>query len=80
MEGAPAGAACFSAKLAAPLAAGDTASLTVTAVLAKAQVPYPKEISQTEGQLMLYKDNLYVLSPYAVSAQTTEVRQGGLKG
>ncbi|PNW75344.1 hypothetical protein CHLRE_12g523300v5 [Chlamydomonas reinhardtii] len=73
VEGAPAGAACFSAKLAAPLAAGDTASLTVTAVLAKAQVPYPKEISQTEGQLMLYKDNLYVLSPYAVSAQTTEV-------
>ncbi|KAG2453544.1 hypothetical protein HYH02_001763 [Chlamydomonas schloesseri] len=73
VEGAPAGAACFAAKLAAPLAAGDAASLAVSAVLAKAQAPHPKEISQTEGQLMLYKDNLYVLSPYAVSAQTTEV-------
>ncbi|KAG2439265.1 hypothetical protein HXX76_004626 [Chlamydomonas incerta] len=73
VEGAPAGAACFSAKLASPLAAGDTASLTVSAVLAKAQVPHPKEISQVDSQLMRYKDNLYVLSPYAVSAQTTEV-------
>ncbi|KXZ52725.1 hypothetical protein GPECTOR_8g119 [Gonium pectorale] len=71
VEGAPADAVCHSVKL--TLAAGDVATVTVNAVLAKAQVPFPAEVTQQDPQLMLYKDNVYVLSPYQVSAQTTEV-------
>ncbi len=71
--GAPSGVVCHSVKLGAPLAAGDVASLSVIAVLAKAQTPFPAEITQTDQQLMTYTDNVYVMSPYAVSAQTTEV-------
>ncbi|EFJ50952.1 hypothetical protein VOLCADRAFT_103748 [Volvox carteri f. nagariensis] len=70
---APAEVACYSVKLANPLPAGETVGLTVTAVLANAQMPYPAEITQTDTQLMLYKGNVYVLSPYSVSSQTTEV-------
>lgn len=73
VAGAPSGAVCHSVKLGAPLAAGEVASLSVSAVLAKAQTPFPAEITQTEQQLMTYTDNVYVMSPYAVSAQTTEV-------
>jgi oligosaccharyltransferase complex subunit alpha (ribophorin I) len=69
----PVGAACHSVKLASPLPKDGVASLTVTAVLAKAQKPLPEEITQNENQLMLFRDNVYILSPYAVSAQTTEV-------
>lgn len=75
VAGAPSGAVCHSVKLGAPLAAGEVASLSVSAVLAKAQTPFPAEITQTEQQLMTYTDNVYVMSPYAVSAQTTEVGQ-----
>lgn len=38
------------------------------------QSAYPLSVSQAEQQLMLYLDNLYVVSPYQVSTQTTEVR------
>lgn len=41
-----------------------------------AQVAYPAEVEQGEVQLMLYSDNMYVLSPYPVSQQTTEVGMG----
>ncbi|PNH06279.1 hypothetical protein TSOC_007366 [Tetrabaena socialis] len=71
--GAPAGVVCHSVKLAGPLPPTEVASVTVNAVLAKAQVAYPAELTQIESQLMLFKDNVYVLSPYSVSAQSTEV-------
>lgn len=74
VDGQPAGASCFSVALASPLPAGEVAALTVTAVLGTAQTAYPAEISQVEGQLMVYTDNLYVVSPYQVSTQITEVR------
>ncbi|GIL70757.1 hypothetical protein Vretimale_3842 [Volvox reticuliferus] len=73
VAGAPAEAACHSVNLANPLPAGETVGLTVTTVLAKAQIPHPAELGQHETQLMLYKGNVYVLSPYSVSSQTTEV-------
>lgn len=79
VAGAPAEAVCYTVKLANPLPAADSVSLTVTAVIAKAQIPYPAELSQQDMQLMLYKGNLYVMSPYTVSTQTTEV-SGGMPG
>ncbi|GFR43910.1 hypothetical protein Agub_g5044, partial [Astrephomene gubernaculifera] len=73
VAGAPPATVCHSAKLAKPLPAGELTSLTVSAVLAQAQTAHPAEVSQMDTQLMLFKDNVYVLSPYPVSAQTTEV-------
>lgn len=77
VPGAPAGATCHSVKLAAPLPASETVSLTLTAVAVKAQTAFPVEITQQESQLMVYLDNVYVVSPYAVSSQTTEVIAAG---
>lgn len=71
---APAGVSCFNVALSSAINAGDVRSLTASAVLATAQTAHPAEISQLENQLMIYTDNLYVVSPYQVSAQTTEVR------
>lgn len=65
---------CFSVALTSAINAGDVASLTVTAVLSTAQTAYPAEITQLDNQLMVYTDNVYVVSPYQVSAQMTEVR------
>ncbi|KAG2498961.1 hypothetical protein HYH03_003150 [Edaphochlamys debaryana] len=73
VAGQPAGSVCHTAKLAAPLPAGEVAAVTVTTVLAKAQTAFPAEQTQAEQQLMVYTDNVYVLSPYEVSQQFTEV-------
>lgn len=80
VPGAPAGATCYSVTLSAALPAGETISLALTAVAVKAQKAFPVEITQQESQLMVYLDNVYVVSPYAVSAQTTEVRGEGGRG
>lgn len=74
--GVPQGVSCWEATLAKALPKGDVATLESLAVLADAQQAYPAEIKQGEQQLMLYLDNLYTVSPYSVSAQTTEVRRG----
>ncbi len=70
---------CFATTLAKPLPAGDTAELDVTTVYTLIQTAYPATVQQGETQLMLYVDNLYVVSPYTVSAQVTEVG-GAVKG
>lgn len=70
--GAPDSATCWEVELAESLAAGSLATVESFAVYADVQVAYPAEISQGEQQLMVYNDNVYVLSPYQVSTQITE--------
>jgi oligosaccharyltransferase complex subunit alpha (ribophorin I) len=41
--------------------------------------PFPAEIGQTERQFVLYKDNHYVSSPYAVKTQKTTVKLASSK-
>lgn len=65
---------CFEAQLSEAVGSNSVGSIERTTVLADAQTAYPKEIQQAESQLMVYVDNMYVVSPYQVSAQTTEVR------
>jgi hypothetical protein len=73
--GAPAGVSCLAVALAKPLEAGGAVGLDVAVVYTLVQTAYPATLTQGETQLMVYTDNLYVVSPYTVSAQVTEVRR-----
>ncbi|MEW5299648.1 MAG: hypothetical protein WDW36_002642 [Sanguina aurantia] len=70
---APEGVSCVSVTLRTKLAAGESTTLISAVVFHSLQNALPAEISQGEAQLMLYLDNLYVLSPYTIVSQTTEV-------
>ena len=59
-------------ELKSALAAGAEAKIDVEVVLGKAVEMYPKEITQSEKQLVRFVGNHYVLSPYKVKAQTTK--------
>ena len=83
--GAPWEAECWEVGLAEPLAAAGTTTVESFVVYAEVQKPFPAEVEQGQPQLMLFVDNAYVLSPYQVSQQSTEVRgrvevSGGVKG
>lgn len=69
----PSEVSCVEVSLSTPLPAGETTTLETLSVYYNVQTAYPAEIRQADSQLMVYHDNLYVLSPYQVSAQTTEV-------
>lgn len=73
VDGAPSDAVCWSVVLKEAIPGGQTTQIDSTTVIADAQTAYPAEVSQGEQQLMLYYDNVYVVSPYTVSSQTTEV-------
>lgn len=72
-DGAPAGVGCFAAQLASPLAAGGSATLESVAVFTAVMRPNPSHVAQGEPQLVEYEDNLYVVSPYPVESQSTDV-------
>eukprot|EP00199_Chlamydomonas_sp_CCMP681_P000252 CAMPEP_0119107630 /NCGR_PEP_ID=MMETSP1180-20130426/11512_1 /TAXON_ID=3052 ORGANISM="Chlamydomonas cf sp, Strain CCMP681" /NCGR_SAMPLE_ID=MMETSP1180 /ASSEMBLY_ACC=CAM_ASM_000741 /LENGTH=603 /DNA_ID=CAMNT_0007093147 /DNA_START=8 /DNA_END=1819 /DNA_ORIENTATION=- len=74
LAGAPAEAVCWEVVLKEPVAAGQATTLELFTVYSGVQTAYPAQVSQGEQQLMLFIDNLYVLSPYQVSTQTTEVQ------
>lgn len=67
------GAYCVSVSLKDSVAAGDVGTVTATGFYVRAFTPFPAEVKQGEPQLMVYQDNLYAVSPYIVSSQTTEV-------
>lgn len=71
--GAPAGVACFSAAFATPLGRDATAELTALASFVGTQKPNPSQVAQNDPHLLEYRDNTYVVSPYTVSVQSTEV-------
>lgn len=71
--GAPAGVSCYRAQLSNALGKGQTVDLDVVATITGVFKPNPSKIQQGEKQYMEYEDNMYILSPYTVSAQTTSV-------
>lgn len=55
---------------------GKTVTVEVESVLTHALTPYPASITQKEKQLVMYKGNHYVYSPYKVAKQTTTITVG----
>jgi len=64
----------FQVSLNKPLAAGETATLTVTYVFTHTQQPFPAQITQTEHQLVRYFDNHFFFSPYKATSQKTTIK------
>lgn len=73
ISGAPENVTCFSAALSRPLAASDVVTVVIFRKYTEVFRPFPAEIGQLDPHLVVYEDNVYLISPYHVSAQTTEV-------
>lgn len=71
--GAPAGVSCYRATFSKAFAKGKIVEFDVVATITGVFKPNPSEIKQGEKQYVEYYDNLYLLSPYVVEAQTTNV-------
>lgn len=71
---APNGTKYFSITLPNPLNKGETTTLEVLYILTRSQEPFPAEISQSESQLVYYRDSAEVLSPYYIKQQTTFIK------
>ncbi|EFJ07051.1 hypothetical protein SELMODRAFT_186434 [Selaginella moellendorffii] len=61
----------FEISLEKSLEQGQAATIDVQYALTHTLTPFPREIRQSETQLVLYHDSAYVLSPYLVKFQTT---------
>ncbi|KAL2897672.1 Dolichyl-diphosphooligosaccharide--protein glycosyltransferase subunit 1B [Bienertia sinuspersici] len=70
----PNGTKYFSITLLNPLKAGEAVTLEVLYILTESLEPFPSEISQSESQLVYYRDSAVILSPYHVEQQTTFIR------
>lgn len=68
---APNGTKYFSISLLNPLGTGERATLEVLYILTHSLEPFPAEISQSESQLVYYRDSAVILSPYHIKQQTT---------
>ncbi|KAI4351403.1 hypothetical protein L6164_005772 [Bauhinia variegata] len=71
---APNGTKYFSIALVTPLSKGDTATIEVLYRLTHSLEPFPVEISQSESQLVYFRDSAILLSPYHVKQQTTFIK------
>jgi len=67
----PNGTKYFSISLLNPLGTGESATLEVLYILTHSLEPFPAEISQSESQLVYYRDSAIILSPYHIKQQTT---------
>ena len=76
---APNGAKHFRISMLNPLNKGETATLEVLYELTHALEPFPAEISQSESQLVYYRDSALILSPYYIKQQTTFLRSPSTK-
>ncbi|KAG5607878.1 hypothetical protein H5410_029370 [Solanum commersonii] len=54
-----------------PLGKGEAISLEVLYILTHSLEPFPVEISQSESQLVYYRDSAKILSPYPIKQQAT---------
>ncbi|PWA67104.1 ribophorin I [Artemisia annua] len=70
----PNGAKFFSISLRNPLSTGGSVSIEVSYILTQSLEPFPVEISQSEPQLVLFRDSSSILSPYPIKQQTTVIR------
>ncbi|KAI7735983.1 hypothetical protein M8C21_022395 [Ambrosia artemisiifolia] len=75
----PNGAKLYSVALRNPLSAGGSVTIEVSYVLTQSLEPFPVEISQSEPQLVLYRDSALILSPYEIKQQTTVIRTPSTK-
>lgn len=73
-EGLPADYAFYSIALNKPLSPGESVSLEVFAAFTHLQTPFPAEISQSDVQLVVYRDNAFFLAPYHTKVQTTSFK------
>lgn len=71
----PNGAKLFSVSLNHnPLKTGETKTLELLVILTHVLEPFPAEISQSESQLVHYRDSAILLSPYPVKEQMTYIK------
>lgn len=70
----PNGMKYFSVTLLNPLKASEAVTLEVLYILTHSLEPFPSEISQSESQLVYYRDSAIILSPYHIKQQTTFMR------
>lgn len=70
----PNGTKYFTISLANPLNSGQTTTVEVLYLLTHSLEPFPAEISQSESQLVFYKDGAIILSPYHIKQQTTFIK------
>ncbi|CAN1258095.1 Dolichyl-diphosphooligosaccharide--protein glycosyltransferase subunit 1B [Linum perenne] len=71
---APNGTKYFKVSLLNRLSPGDTATLEILYMFTHSMEPFPAEISQSEPQLVYYRDSALLLSPYHIKQQTTFVK------
>lgn len=57
-----------------PLNSGETATLEILYLFTHSLEPFPVEISQSESQLVYYRDSALILSPYHIKQQTTFIK------
>ncbi|KAJ1406399.1 Ribophorin I [Sesbania bispinosa] len=70
----PNGTKFFSITLLNPLSEGETITLEVLYILTHSLEPFPVEVSQSESQLVYFRDSAILLSPYHVRQQTTFIK------
>jgi len=66
-------APAWKVELKSALSPGAETKINVEVMLGKAVEMFPREITQREKQLVLFKGNHYVYSPYKIKSQTTKV-------
>lgn len=72
-EGLPEGLTFYSVSLHEGLEKGKSVTINVLAIFTYSLQPFPEEISQADGQLVVYHDSAYYLSPYVVKSQSLNV-------
>nr|XP_027104969.1 dolichyl-diphosphooligosaccharide--protein glycosyltransferase subunit 1B [Coffea arabica]XP_027104970.1 dolichyl-diphosphooligosaccharide--protein glycosyltransferase subunit 1B [Coffea arabica]XP_027104972.1 dolichyl-diphosphooligosaccharide--protein glycosyltransferase subunit 1B [Coffea arabica] len=70
----PNGTKYYSVFLTSQLGSGESVSLEVLYVLTHSLEPFPVEISQSESQLVYFRDSAVILSPYHIKSQETSFR------
>lgn len=70
----PNGTKFYSVALASPLGKGESVTLEILYVVTHSLEPFPLEISQSDSQLVYYRDSAIILSPYPIRKQETVFR------
>ncbi|KAL8533124.1 hypothetical protein ACS0TY_009392 [Phlomoides rotata] len=72
--GAPNGSKYYAISLINPLGKGETTTLEILYVLTHSLDPFPVEITQSDSQLVFFRDSAIILSPYHILQQATVVK------
>lgn len=78
VPGVPENVTCHSIEFIKPLAPGADAEVTLFSVYSRVQTPWPAAAAQDEPQRMVYRDTVYIVSPYKIAKQSTKVCVSGL--